>query len=127
MINYCSWSFSTEQIGILSYGSHLVINGLIGFKFISRCFRKCYPLSFDVWKSILQLLRMLLHLFFLLKSHEDLHRKIEVRLNFFISLSTIAWRPQLLQLEQFKNSMRLLLLCSKNSLSLWEMATKWIW
>ena len=102
----------------LSYDLSLVIDGSIGFESSSRSSKKCCPLLFNAWKCIFQLLRMLFHLFFLLKSHKDLHGKIGVRLNFFVSLSTIAWKPQLLWLRHSQNSMRLLLLCSKNSLSL---------
>jgi len=54
---------------------------------------------------------------FLLKSQEDLHRKMGVRSNFFVSLSTILWRDHLQLLGQSQNSMELLLFCSKESLS----------
>ena len=66
---------------------------------------------------------MLSYSFFLLKSQDDLQGKIRVKLNFFVSLSTAAWRPQL-QLGQFQNSMELLLLYLKNFLSLQEIAAE---
>lgn len=68
----------------LSHGLPLAIDSSTGFKSLLRSSRKCCSLLSDAWKSTLQLLRMLSHLFLLLKSHEDLHGKIGVRLNFFV-------------------------------------------
>ena len=73
----------------LSYRLPLTTDSSIGLKLSPKSSRKCQPLLSDTWKSIFQLLRMLSHSFFLLNSYEDLHGKIGVSSNFFISLSTI--------------------------------------
>ena len=39
--------------------------------------------------NIFYLLRILLYSCFLLKSHKDLNGRIKIRLNFFVSLSTV--------------------------------------
>ena len=111
----------------LSYVPPLEINGSIGFESSSRSSRKCCSLSSKAWKCIFQLLRMLLHSFFLLKPQEDLHGKMGVRSSFFVSLSTILWRDHLQLLGQSQNSMELLLFCSKESLSSQKIANEWIW
>ena len=72
-----------ECLKYLSHGPLLAIEDSIEFELLSRSSRKWCPLSFDAWNCIFQLLRMLSHLFFLLKSHKDLHGKMRVRSNFF--------------------------------------------
>ena len=88
---------------------------------------KCLSLSSDTWKTIFQLLRILLHLFFLLKFYNNLHRKVGKRLNFFISLLTMSWRCHFWLLGQSQNSMRLLLPFLRNSLSSCEIEADCVW
>ena len=61
---------------------------------------------------------------FLLKSQENLHGKIGVRSNFFVSLLTVKYKPYLQWLGQSQNLIELLIPFLKNSLSLQEMAAK---
>ena len=58
---------------------------------------------------------MLLHSFFLLKSYNDLLGYKRIRLNFFVSLSTIIYRCHL-SLGQSQNSMVLSMYLLKNAL-----------
>ena len=73
----------------------------------SRSSKKCLSLVLEAWNVIFQLLRILLHLFFLSNFHENLQERIGTRSNFLVSLSTSQWRVQLLQLEQFQNLIEL--------------------
>jgi len=97
-----------ECLKNLSYSPPLEYNGSTGFKFSSRSSKKCWPLLSEAWKIIFQLLRIVSHLLFLLKSYKDLHKKLGTRLNFFIFLSTVLWSVHLQQLGQSQNSMELL-------------------
>jgi len=49
-----------------------------------------------------------------------------MRLNSFVSLSTIEWSVQLLLLGQFQNSIELIRFLLKNSLSSLDIADDWI-
>jgi len=62
----------------------------------------------------------------MLKFHDNLHRKISLRLYVFVSLSTTKWWIYLVLLGQFQNSMELLFF-SKNILRSWAMVIDWSW
>ena len=70
----------------LSHGLPLTIDSSIGLKLLSTSSRKCFHLLSEAWKNIFQLFTVLLYLFFLLKSQDNLHEKIRVRSNCFVSL-----------------------------------------
>ena len=82
-----------ECLKNLSYRPPLAINSSIGLKSSLMSSRKCLFLLSKAWKSIFQLFKVLLHLFFLLKSQDNLHEKIRARSNCFVSLSMTVWRP----------------------------------
>jgi len=107
-----------------SHGLSLAAYSLIGFEFLLRRFIKLWPLAFDTWNVIFQLLRIELYSLFLLKSHDNLHGKIGKILNFLVSLSTLLWRGHLWLLGQSQNPMELLLFLLKNTLNI---AAGWDW
>ena len=106
----------------LSHEPPLAAYSSIEFEFSSRRFIKLWPLVFDAWNDIFQLLRIESYLLFLLKSHNNLHRKIGKILNSLVSLSTLLWRGHLWLLGQSQNSMKLLLFLLKNTLSSLDIA-----
>ena len=69
---------------------------------------------------------MLSHSFFLLEFQDNLQGRRGMRLNSFVSLSTIEWSVQLLLLGQFQNSIELIRFLLKNSLSSLDIADDWI-
>ena len=116
-----------ECLKNLSHGPPLAYKGSMRFKSSSNSSKKCCPLASNAWNVILQLLRILLHLFFLSKFYEDLQGNMGTRSNFFVSLLTKLWRVQFLRLGQSQNSMELSWPLLKNSLSSLEMNNNWIW
>ena len=107
-----------------SHRLSLATYNLIGFEFLLRRFIKLWPLAFDTWNIIFQLLRIELYSLFLLKSHDNLHGKIGKILNFLVSLSTLLWRSYLWLLGQSQNLMELLSFLLKNTLNI---AADWDW
>jgi len=80
----------------------LVYEGSIGWRSSSNRLRSCLPFASDTWRVIFQIS---LHSLFLSKSQDDLHGNKGVKLNIFVSLSTMEWRGQLSSLGQSQNSM----------------------
>ena len=87
----------------LSHNPPFEKDGSIDQRSSSRRSKKLLPFTSEAWNSIFQVLRILSHSLFLSNSQEDLHRKMGMRSNFFVSLSTIEWRVQFLQLEHSQN------------------------
>lgn len=94
-----------EYLKYLIYEPLLIYKNSIGKRSLSRRSRKCLSLKSDVWKVICQFLMMLSYYWFLPKSHDVLYGSSSVRLNYFVFLSTNAWRGHLLSLGQSQNSM----------------------
>ena len=72
-----------------SHNSPLEYKSLMGCRLSSKSSRNSLPFVSEAWNIIFQLLRILLHLFFLSNSYKNLHGKIGTRSNFFVSLLTI--------------------------------------
>jgi len=72
----------------LSYEPSLVYEGLIGLSLLSTRSRKCFSLESEAWNIILQVLITSLHLDFLLKSYNFLHKRSGTGLNDLVFLST---------------------------------------
>ena len=105
----------------------LVYEGSIGWRSSSNRSRSCLPFASDTWKVIFQIFKISLHSLFLSKSQDDLHGNKGVKLNIFVSLSTMEWRGQLLLLGQSQNSMEFEGCLLKNSLRSFDMAINWCW
>ena len=88
----------------LSYELPLMYISLIMLLSLLTRLRKCFPFKFKAWKIIFHLLERLLHLFFLLKSQDNLQGNSRMELNNLVSLLTTLWRDQLYQLGHFQNS-----------------------
>jgi len=88
----------------LIHGPPLVYEGSIFVRSLFSRLRRCFPLRSDAWKVMHHCLMISSLSSFLLKSHEVLQGKSGVRLSFFMSLSTNAWRGHSSLLRQSQNS-----------------------
>ena len=101
--------------------------GLMILRLLSRRSRNFFSLLSKAWNVIFHMFVILSHLFFWLKSHEDLQENRGDRLNLLVSLSTISWSDYLSWLGQSQNSRELWQFLLKNSLISLEIAEVWIW
>ena len=111
----------------LSYVPSLEYASSNGFLSLSRSSRKWFLFSSDTWKIIFYKERILLHLFFLLKSHNDLQGYWGHGWNCLVSSLTISWRGHLQWLGHSQNSIELLWFLEKNILNSAKIATTCIW
>jgi len=88
----------------LSHELPLICDSFIMLSLLLTRLRKCLPFISNAWKVIFHLLTRLSHLFFLLKSQDDLLGNSRVGLKDFISTSIALWRDNLHWLEHSQNS-----------------------
>ena len=111
----------------LSHEPPLIYNSSIVLSLLSTRLRKCLPFISDVWNVIFHLFTRSSHLFFLLKSQDDLLGKSRMRPNDFISTATTLWRDHLHWLEHSQNSIEFFQWWEKNTQSLLRIAAECFW
>ena len=116
-----------EWLKYLSHEPPLIYDSSIVLLLLSLRSRKCLPFISDAWNVIFHLFTRLSHLFFLLKSQDDLLGKSRVGLNDFVSTSTALWRDHLHWLGHSQNSIESFWWWEKNIWSSLRIATKCFW